>query len=53
MTLKLDLRSHASQNIPIKQGGARRMRTLFRLLAENQQQGILRLLQQNLPKADK
>src|ERR1700694_4439030 len=29
MTLKLDLRSHASQNIPVKQGGARRPRTLF------------------------
>jgi hypothetical protein len=31
MTLKLDLRSHASQNIPVKQGGARRMRTQKRL----------------------
>jgi Protein of unknown function (DUF2971) len=29
MTLKLDLRSHASQNIPVKQDGARRMRTHY------------------------
>jgi hypothetical protein len=27
MTLKLDLRSHAPQNIPVKQGGVRRVRT--------------------------
>jgi hypothetical protein len=29
MTSELDLRSHAPQNIPVKQGGARRMRTFI------------------------
>jgi hypothetical protein len=29
MTLKLALRSHASQNSPVKQDGARRMRTNY------------------------
>ena len=42
MTLKLDLRSHASQNIPVKQGGARRMRTydLTRRCAPNSAERI-------------
>jgi hypothetical protein len=36
MTLKLDLRSHASQNIYVKQDGARRMHTIDPLSVANE-----------------